>query len=295
MQKINTHYENLKVARNAPSEVIKAAYKALSQKYHPDRNLHNPDATRIMAIINASYEVLSDPKKREEHDNWIAEKEMSKSHDSYIDENEPTFNPLQKNRGSMAFRKIFLHLYNYWYLYLFTYLVFFYWAKGASSLKPPTTGLKPYISQSSTAPVYSRPKIAPNGVPWPESPSYLKNYPELNGEGSSDVTVDNSKNDSDVFVKLVAIDNKHFSPVRYFYIPAFGSFHVTSIATGSYDIRYRDLSNGQLFRSEKFNLDEVPVFEGDSLSGIQSSHITMTLYKVRNGNMQTYELSEADF
>ena len=38
MGKIHTHYDNLKVARGAPQEVIRAAYKALSQKYHPDKN-----------------------------------------------------------------------------------------------------------------------------------------------------------------------------------------------------------------------------------------------------------------
>src|SRR5687768_12749395 len=74
--KIRTHYDNLKVARNAPPEVIRAAYKILSQKYHPDRNTGSAEATRIMAIINAAYDTLSDPYKRREHDQWIAQQEM---------------------------------------------------------------------------------------------------------------------------------------------------------------------------------------------------------------------------
>lgn len=61
MAQIRTHYDNLKVARNAPPDVIRAAYRALSQRFHPDKNLGNTEAARIMAIINASYEVLSDP------------------------------------------------------------------------------------------------------------------------------------------------------------------------------------------------------------------------------------------
>jgi DnaJ-class molecular chaperone len=68
---VHTHYDNLKVARNAPPEVIRAAYKSLSQKYHPDMNPGNPDASRIMAIINEAYNVLSDPNKRKAHDEWI--------------------------------------------------------------------------------------------------------------------------------------------------------------------------------------------------------------------------------
>jgi DnaJ-class molecular chaperone len=33
MAKLRTHYDNLKVAGNAPGALIKAAYKALMQKY----------------------------------------------------------------------------------------------------------------------------------------------------------------------------------------------------------------------------------------------------------------------
>jgi hypothetical protein len=75
MAKIHTHYDNLKVARQAPQEVIRAAYKALSQKYHPDKNQGDEKAARIMAIVNTAYNTLSDPLRRKEHDEWIAAEE----------------------------------------------------------------------------------------------------------------------------------------------------------------------------------------------------------------------------
>ena len=75
MARIHTHYDNLKVARGAPQEVIRAAYKALSQKYHPDKNPGEDKAARIMAIINSAYNTLSDPLRRREHDEWIAAEE----------------------------------------------------------------------------------------------------------------------------------------------------------------------------------------------------------------------------
>ena len=75
MAKIHTHYDNLKVARLAPQEVIRAAYKALSQKYHPDKNPGDEKAARIMAIVNSAYNTLSDPVRRREHDEWIAAEE----------------------------------------------------------------------------------------------------------------------------------------------------------------------------------------------------------------------------
>jgi TonB family protein len=67
MSRNHTHYDNLKVSRNAPPEVIRAAYKALSQRYHPDKN-SSPDATRIMKILNEAYEVLGDPERRQLYD-----------------------------------------------------------------------------------------------------------------------------------------------------------------------------------------------------------------------------------
>jgi hypothetical protein len=75
MAKIHTHYDNLKVSRHAPQEVIRAAYKALSQKYHPDKNQGDERAAKIMAIVNTAYNILSDPVRRKEHDDWIASEE----------------------------------------------------------------------------------------------------------------------------------------------------------------------------------------------------------------------------
>ena len=69
-----THYDNLKVPWDAPPEVINRAYKALMQKYHPDRNANREGSVRMTQIINASYHVLRDPVKRHAHDEWIKSK-----------------------------------------------------------------------------------------------------------------------------------------------------------------------------------------------------------------------------
>jgi hypothetical protein len=69
---VRTHYQNLQIAENAGPEVIKGAYRFLSQKWHPDKNLNNrAEAERISRILNLAYEVLSDPVRRDEHDEWI--------------------------------------------------------------------------------------------------------------------------------------------------------------------------------------------------------------------------------
>jgi curved DNA-binding protein CbpA len=118
LPKVRTHYDNLKVARNAPPEVIRAAYKSLSQKYHPDQNPEDPDAARIMALINEAYRILSDPIKRREHDEWIRRSE-SDSLPKAAKQAEP---PVQARESQIvsAARKFSLasHLKSYWWIYL---------------------------------------------------------------------------------------------------------------------------------------------------------------------------------
>jgi hypothetical protein len=75
MGSVRSHYDNLKVARDAPPEVIRAAYRTLAQKYHPDRGPGSTKAAQIMQLINNAYEVLSDPEQRREHDAWLATEE----------------------------------------------------------------------------------------------------------------------------------------------------------------------------------------------------------------------------
>lgn len=72
MKRFRTHYDNLKVARDAPIEVIQAAYRSLARKHHPDRTGGSPESEAIMKVINTAYAVLSDPEARAEHDRWIA-------------------------------------------------------------------------------------------------------------------------------------------------------------------------------------------------------------------------------
>jgi curved DNA-binding protein CbpA len=65
------HFDTLNVSRNAPPEVVRAAYKALSQHYHPDRNA-KPEAPGIMCSLNLAYSVLGDPQKRQEYESELA-------------------------------------------------------------------------------------------------------------------------------------------------------------------------------------------------------------------------------
>ena len=76
MSRVRTHYDNLHVPRTADATAIRRAFRSLSQKHHPDKNPENPEKSEeIFKMINRAYEVLSDPARRREHDEWIARQE----------------------------------------------------------------------------------------------------------------------------------------------------------------------------------------------------------------------------
>lgn len=64
------HYATLGVAREAEVIVIRAAYKALSQRYHPDKcpPVERAAAHRRMSEINEAFDVLGDPLLRRSYD-----------------------------------------------------------------------------------------------------------------------------------------------------------------------------------------------------------------------------------
>jgi DnaJ family protein B protein 4 len=63
-----TYYDILGVSKDANDNEIKKAFRALSLKYHPDRN-PTEDTTEKFQKIGEAYEVLSDPEKRNQYDN----------------------------------------------------------------------------------------------------------------------------------------------------------------------------------------------------------------------------------
>jgi hypothetical protein len=143
---------------------------------------------------------------------------------------------------------------------------------------------------SSAKPPYVRPSAADNGEPFPTESGPIANYPVEFTDGYSHVTVDNSQNGSDVFVKLVSRDRQPEKPIRVFFIRAGETFTEKQVRAGNYDVRYRDLDSGGLSRTESFNLKEV-----NTAAGIQYSQLKLTLYKVPGGNMQTSPISEQEF
>jgi hypothetical protein len=63
-----SYYDTLEVSQNASQEVIRAAYRSLLQRYHPDKNPGDASAAARSVSIVEAYQVLSDPERRAAYD-----------------------------------------------------------------------------------------------------------------------------------------------------------------------------------------------------------------------------------
>ena len=80
------YYETLEIHPKASKEVVRAAYKSLMQRYHPDKNPDNAEAARHTALIAQAYSVISDDSQRSLYDLQLreqAEKVYSRRSENY--------------------------------------------------------------------------------------------------------------------------------------------------------------------------------------------------------------------
>lgn len=64
------YYEVLNVSRTASEDEIKKAYRKLALQHHPDRNAGNKVAEEKFKELSEAYEVLNDPQKRRQYDQF---------------------------------------------------------------------------------------------------------------------------------------------------------------------------------------------------------------------------------
>lgn len=69
-------YEVLGIDKSASQTQIKAAYKRMAMRYHPDHNPGNKHAEEVFKLINEAYHTLSNPEKKLRYDSrfyWVKE------------------------------------------------------------------------------------------------------------------------------------------------------------------------------------------------------------------------------
>ncbi len=70
LQNFRDYYEMLGIPRDASNEEIKKVYRRLARQYHPDVNPGKKEAEEKFKDIGQAYEVLSDPSKRAQYDQY---------------------------------------------------------------------------------------------------------------------------------------------------------------------------------------------------------------------------------
>ncbi|HAU0267199.1 TPA: DnaJ domain-containing protein [Legionella pneumophila] len=76
------YYKIMGVSQDASEKDIKMAYRKLARKYHPDIS-KEPDAEERFKEMAEAYEVLKDPKKRSEYDQYLKYKEFNPQSDGF--------------------------------------------------------------------------------------------------------------------------------------------------------------------------------------------------------------------
>lgn len=307
------HYESLKVSDKAPLDVIKAAYRVLSMRWHPDKNPGDERAARMMRTLNEAYEVLSDPVRRTQYDASLPGSRPV-ANTAPRDSSPKSTWPPRKTRP-FSFTIVVRHLRQWDPRWLLIGTAFIVAVSGAVALGRTVHHYYLAAQSEVTSAPLSRESITPienaiaadphsqspvndprftnplTGRPWPKRAAYLSGFEKLATEGYSSVTVDNSKNTSDVFLKLVSVENRQQSKVvRVCFIPARATFTFYRITPGRYEMRYQEVEDGACLKTETFVLSESKRAQGG-----ECTRLRVPLYGLAGHSIGLLQSDEREF
>ncbi len=95
MTQARDYYEVMGLKRDANEKDIKMAYRRLARKYHPDIN-KEPNAEEKFKELGHAYEVLKDPQKRAQYDQFGHQEAQGHPHEPH----KPYYTYTQQGRGS---------------------------------------------------------------------------------------------------------------------------------------------------------------------------------------------------
>ncbi len=151
--------------------------------------------------------------------------------------------------------------------------------------------LIPNIAQSQQPTPKTCDRATKEGYPFPSTTGYINGYQVKAKTGLSTVTVDNAQGNFDVFIKLFTLSSERPQTIRAFLVKQGQEFTVENITRGTYDVRYRNLSTCDLFRTPKFKLKEEKI----STEEIRFSKYKFIIKPRIGGNMKPVRIQEDDF
>ncbi|MBR1805371.1 MAG: hypothetical protein IJ774_03170 [Selenomonadaceae bacterium] len=120
---------------------------------------------------------------------------------------------------------------------------------------------------------------------------YVYDHPILNDGGLCEFTVDNTRNDMPVYVRIWDVDAQ--VPVRAFNIAQGDKFTAENLSPGTYEVRYMYLYENDVppygNKSEPTTLEQYETYDGT-----RYSTVSLTLYKVHGGNTTTTRINVYD-
>ncbi len=86
------------------------------------------------------------------------------------------------------------------------------------------------------------------------------------------------------------MSTKDGAQVRTFYVPAHADFTLMSLNPGEYDLRFRNLATGRIYKTRAFSMKE-------SGNGLGVEYTTLSLRITRSGceSLDAMEIAEQDF
>lgn len=137
---------------------------------------------------------------------------------------------------------------------------------------------------------YVRPATAPNGAEWPMIANYVRGYPQEATKGESRITLDNTENGDDVFVKLIALRGGRAWQVRTCFLPAATAFSLMKLEPGDYELRYQNLATGEIRATDIF-----PLKETKEPLGIKYTTLRMALFNRGVEDVPSREIAQGEF
>lgn len=154
----------------------------------------------------------------------------------------------------------------------------------ALNTSPSTTPTKSNIKPMPISNSAPEPKLTPKANVLTQ---YIKKEPYLNANGYCQLTIDNTRNDAPVYVRIWNLNNA--TPVRAFTIHQGEKFTADNLTPGRYEVRYKYLyENIEATTGSKS--ETIPLTQRNTASGAEYETVSLTLYKVSNGNTKTYSI-----